>query len=93
MLAIVPALKRFRELLWIKAAMRGIVGAVIGVLAVSIGRLLPHAAPDAFTLVMFAITVAGILLWRLAPVTLMLAGSVAGIAARLKPLQRLKELT
>jgi chromate transporter len=92
MLTIVPALKRFRELLWIKAAMRGIVGAVIGVLAVSIARLLPHAAPDAFTLVVFALTVAGILVWRLAPVTLMLTGSIIGIVARLKLLQRLKEL-
>ena len=92
MLSIVPALRRFRELLWIKAAMRGIVGAVIGVLAVSIARLLPHATPDAFTFVVFALTVAVILLWRLAPVTLMLTGSVIGIVARLKPLQRLKEL-
>jgi chromate transporter len=92
MLTIVPALKRFRQLLWIKAAMSGIVGAVIGVLAVSIARLLPHGVPDAFTFVIFALTVAGILLWRLAPVTLMLTGSVIGIVARLKPLQRLKEL-
>jgi chromate transporter len=92
MLSIVPALKRLRELLWIKAAMRGIVGAVIGALVVSIARLLPHATPDAFTFVLFVLTIAGILLWRLAPVTLMLAGSVIGIAARLKPLQRLKDL-
>ena len=92
MLSIVPALKRFRELLWIKAAMRGIVGAVIGVLAVSIGRLLPHAMPDGFTAAIFALSVAAILLWRLAPVTLMLAGSALGIVVRLSPLQRLKEL-
>jgi chromate transporter len=86
MLSIVPALKRFRELLWLKAAMKGITSAVIGVLVVSLARLLPHAAPDAFTLALLALTIAVILLWRLSPLPLMVGGSVAGVLVRLRPL-------
>jgi chromate transporter len=83
MLSIVPMLKRFRELVWLKAAMRGVTSAVIGVLAVALARLLPHAAPDAFTLTLFGVTLVAMMLWRLSPLPLMLGGAVAGVFARL----------
>jgi chromate transporter len=86
MLSIVPMLERFRQLVWLKAAMKGITSAVIGVLAVSLARLLPHAAPDAFTLGLFGVTIVVMMLWRLSPLPLMLGGSVAGLVARLRPL-------
>ena len=86
MLSIVPMLKRLRELFWLKAAMKGITSAVIGVLAVSLARLLPHAAPDAFTVVMFGLTIAAMMLWHLSPLPLMLGGSIAGVIARVRPL-------
>ena len=93
MLSIVPVVRRLRDLLWLKAAMKGITGAVIGVLAVSLGRLLPHAAPDAFTWILFGLTIAAMMLWRVGPLPLMLGGAIGGVLVRLKPLQRLRELT
>jgi chromate transporter len=83
MLSIVPMLERFRKLVWIKAAMKGVTSAVIGVLVISLARLLPHAAPDAFTLALLGLTVAAMVLWRLSPLPLMLGGSVAGLVVGL----------
>ncbi len=91
-LSVMPVLNRFRELTWIKAAMRAIGAAVIGVISVSLMHLAPHAAPDAFTLVLVALTVAGMLTWRWLPLPLILAGAVIGAVARLKLVQHLKEV-
>jgi chromate transporter len=92
MLSVLPALARFRQVLWTKAAMKGIGAAVIGVISVSLIHMAPHAVPDAFTLFLMALTVAGMLIWSLGPLPLMLAGGAIGIVSRLRPLQRLKEL-
>jgi chromate transport protein ChrA len=88
----VPVLNRFRELAWIKSAMRAISAAVIGVLTVSLAHLAPHAAPDAFTMVLMGLTIAAMLAWSLAPLKMIVAGSLVGIVTRLKPIQRLKDL-
>ena len=93
MLSVLPVLARFRDLQWIKAAMRGISAGVIGALAVSLWQMAPHAAPDAFTLFLMILTVAAMLWWRSGPLPLMLGGSYIGATSRLNPLQRLKELT
>src|SRR5262249_5683973 len=85
-------LNRFRRLAWIKAAMKAISAAVIGVLAVSIAHLAPHAAPDAFTMLLMALTVGAMLAWSLAPLKMIVAGSLIGVLSRLKPLRRLKDL-
>jgi chromate transporter len=63
--------------------MKGITSAVIGVLVISLARLLPHAAPDAFTLAILGLTVAAMVLWRVSPLPLMAGGSLAGLVARL----------
>jgi len=91
-LSVMPVLNRFRELIWIKAAMRAIGAAVIGVISVSLMRLAPHAAPDAFSLVLVALTVAGMLTWKWLPLPLILAGAAIGAVARLKLIQRLREV-
>ena len=44
------------------------------------------------TLLLLMVAVAAMTLWRLAPLPLILGGVMAGVAARVKPLQRLKEL-
>jgi len=93
MLSVLPVLARFRNLQWIKAAMRGISAGVIGALAVSLWQMAPHAAPDAFTLFLMLLTVTAMLWWRSGPLPLMLGGSYIGATSRLNPLQRLKELT
>ena len=92
MLSVLPVLARFRQLPWLKAAMRGIGAAVIGVLAVSLAQMAPHAAPDAFAAFLAALTVAAMLRWRVGVLPLMLGGSYVGATSRLNPLQRLKEL-
>ena len=79
MLSILPALDRVRKLAWTKAALRGIAPAVIGVLAVSLFQLAPHALPDPMAIAIMVATVAAILVWRVATVRLMIAGSVLGV--------------
>jgi chromate transporter len=91
-LSVLPVLNRFRQIEWIKAAMKAISAAVIGVLAVSIGHLAPHAAPDAFTMLLMGLTIATMLAWNVAPLKMIVAGSLVGVLIRLKPIQRLKDL-
>ncbi len=92
MLSVLPVLARFKDLLWIKAAMRGISAAVIGALAVALARMAPHAAPDGFTALLVILTVAAMLWWRAGPLPLMVAGGFIGATSRLNPLRRLKDL-
>ena len=92
MLGIVPVMGRVRGLAWIKAAMRAIGAAVIGVIAVALAQMAPHAAPDAFTAFLALCTVAAMLAWRAGPLPLMLGGGVIGVLSRARPLQRLREL-
>jgi len=80
MLAILPMVDRVRKLVWMRAALRGIAPAVIGVLAVSLVRLAPHALPDAFAIATLAATVAVLMVWRIATIKVVLLGAVLGIA-------------
>jgi len=79
MLAVLPVLDRVRALTWVRAVMNGMGPAVIGVLAVALVRLAPHAVPDATTAAMLAPTVAALALSRVGPFRLMLAGGLAGV--------------
>lgn len=91
MVAILPAFDRVRKLLWTRAAMRGIGPAVIGVLAVSLLRLAPHALPGPFAVAVLVATVIALLFWRVGTVKLMVAGSVVGVLrGRFSPLQAVK---
>jgi hypothetical protein len=40
---------------------------------------------------LLVLTIAGMLIWRLAPLPLMLGGGLIGVIGRMNPLQRLKE--
>lgn len=79
MLAILPVLDRVRRLAWTRAVLRGMGPAVIGILAVSLFRLAPHALPDLFAVAVLAATVAALALWRIGTVKLVLAGAVLGV--------------
>jgi chromate transporter len=93
MLVLLPVFDRLRTLGWAWAAMRGISPAVIGVLAVSLLRLAPHAVPDPFAIVMLAVTVVALVYWRVASLKLMLAGSVLGVLrSRLETLPAVRSL-
>jgi chromate transporter len=79
MLSILPAFERARKLLWTRAAMKGIGPAVIGVLAVSLLRMTPHALPDPVAIGIFLGTVAAMLAWRVGPIKLVVLGALLGV--------------
>lgn len=83
MLAILPWMARIKEWRWMKAALKGIGPAVIGLLLVALSQMLPAAVTDAFTGVLMVAAVAGLMIWRTGPLPPMFAGAAAGWAARL----------
>jgi len=79
MLAILPVLDRVRKVAWMRAAMKGMGPAVIGILAVSLVKLAPHALPDPFAIVILIATLAALLYSKIGTVKLILAGGVLGV--------------
>jgi chromate transporter len=79
MLVLLPLFDRIRSLTWARAVMQGIVPGVIGVMAVALVRMTPHAAPDPPAIAALVVTLATLILWRVAPLKAMLGGSVFGI--------------
>jgi len=82
MLAILPLLQKMKDLQWLKAFMRGAGPAVIGALAVSVTQMAPPAAPDVFTWVVLALTIALILLRNAGPLPLIVGGGAIGLLIR-----------
>lgn len=79
MLTLLPLFDRVRKLVWTKAALKGIGPAVIGVLAISLFKMAPHALPDPFAIAILVATVLALLVWRIGAVKLMISGSVLGV--------------
>jgi chromate transporter len=77
-LSILPLLRRMKDLLWLKAFMRGVAPAVIGALGVSVVQMAPHAAPDVFTWGLLGGSIAIALFSKLGPLPLMAGGAVLG---------------
>lgn len=92
MLSIIPVLRRVKQTAWLKAFMRGVGPAVIGATSVSLGQMIPHAAPDVFTLALLMSTVVLMVSWRLGPLPLMIGGGLIGAARRAKAWERLREI-
>src|SRR5437660_3972398 len=86
MLAILPVLNRVRQLAWIKAMMRGMAPAVIGVLTVSLVRLSPAAVPDPVALLILVGTVAATLFLRTGAFKLIIGGAALGVLRSRLPL-------
>jgi len=82
MLIVLPLLRRAGDLAWLKAFMRGVAPAVIGALVVALVQMAPHAAPDWFTWVVFAGTVALLLRTKTGVLTLLVGGGMLGLIAR-----------
>jgi chromate transporter len=78
-LSVLPMFERVRTLVWAKAAMKGVGPAVIGVLAVSLVQMAPHALPDPFAVAMLMGTLIVLLSWRISAIKLMMAGAVLGV--------------
>ena len=79
MLSILPVYERVRKLQWIKAALKGIGPAVIGTLTVALAQMAPHAVPDSFAAILFALTLMALLWWRIGALKVMLGGALLGI--------------
>jgi chromate transporter len=79
MLALLPVFDRIRNLTWAKAVIQGIVPGVIGVMAVALVRMTPHAAPDLPAIAVLVVTAIVLVVWRVAPLTAMAGGAVFGI--------------
>lgn len=83
MLGVLPLFQAGRQLSWMKSALRGIGPAVIGVTAVALLDLAPHAIVDIPTAVIAAAAVLGLLfVKKLGPLTLMLCGGGIGALIR-----------
>jgi chromate transporter len=79
MLVILPVLDRVRKLASMRAVMKGMGPAVIGVLAVSLIRLAPAALPDPITIVILAATLVAQMVFRIGVFKLMIAGAILGV--------------
>lgn len=88
MLVILPVLDRVRRLAWMRAVMKGMGPAVIGVLAVSLIRLAPAALPDPFAIVILAATVIALTVLRIGAFKLMIVGAALGVLRSYLPFIR-----
>ncbi len=79
MLAILPILDGVRKLGWVRAMMKGMAPAVIGILAVSLVRLAPAALPDPFAVAILLATVGAQIALGIGAFTLMGGGAVLGL--------------
>ena len=82
MFALLPVFERVRAVTWARAALQGMVSGVIGVLAITLARLAPHAVVDWFSAALFVGAATALLLWRAAPLQLVAGGAVLGIMRR-----------
>ena len=89
MLAILPTLDRVRQMTWVKAVMKGMAPAVIGVLAVSLIRLAPAAIPDPLTLAVLIGTIVAAMVLRVDAFKLMFGGALVGVLRSQLPLSAL----
>jgi chromate transporter len=81
-LAVLPAFDRVKRVTWMRAALRGIGPAVIGMIAVALLQMTPHAVPDVGTGLMAVVTVVLMIVWRLGALPLMAGGGAVGVALR-----------
>ncbi len=79
MLGVLPVLDRVRHVTWIRAVMKGMAPAVIGVLVVSLFRLAPAGLPDRFAVVILGLTLLGAIVFQLGAFKLMVGGSAIGV--------------
>jgi chromate transporter len=78
-LAILPVLDRFRKLGWMRAVMKGMAPAVIGLLAVSLVRLAPHAVPDPVSIGILAAALVIMMATKVSPFYLVIGGAILGV--------------
>ena len=81
-LSTIPVLDRVKRIAGTRAALRGIGPAVIGMIAVTLVRMVPSAVLDVPTALLSVLTVLAIVVWRLSPLPLIATGGVLGAVLR-----------
>jgi chromate transporter len=76
----IPILQRTRKHTWVQAALRGVNPAVIGVIAVTLLKMVPVAMPDLPRAALAVVTMSVMLRWAISPPLLIFAGAVLGLA-------------
>jgi chromate transporter len=88
MLGILPVLEHIERVAWVNAA-KGMSPAIIGMLAVTLIRMLPTAVPGLLPGMLALATVVVMLGWRVGPFPLMAMGGILGLVWGLdKPRRR-----
>jgi len=85
MLGILPVLDRVRKLAWVRAVMKGMAPAVIGVLAVSLFRLAPAALPDPLAVAILSATLLALAVFQIGAFKLMFVGAMVGVVRSCLP--------
>ena len=78
-LPLLPVLDRIEHLGWVKAALRGIIPAVIGCLVVTLATLLPHAAPEPLAWILLLAAGVAVIRWRVPPLPLIAGAGLLGM--------------
>jgi chromate transporter len=79
-LAVLPFFERLRKIGWMSAALKGLSPAVIGMTAVALVQMLPHAVPGVLTALVLVGTVAAMVARGAGPLPVMAAGALIGVA-------------
>jgi chromate transporter len=79
MLAVLPLLERIERVAWLNAARQGMNSAIIGMIAVTLLRMLPAAIPGLIPGVLVLATVVAMIGRRVGPLPLMVVGATVGL--------------
>src|SRR6266849_5304434 len=83
MLSLLPMLEHLERVAWLNAARQGMSPAIIGMIAVTLLKLLPAAVSGLYPAVLALATVGAMVGWRVGPVPLMVVGAALGAMGRL----------
>ncbi len=78
MLSLLPFLEHIKRIEWMKAALKGISPAVIGVSAMVLLQMLPAGIKDGMTVILALAALVALWLWRIGPLGPLLVGGIAG---------------
>src|SRR5712691_1997245 len=78
MLSLLPMLEHLERVAWLNAARQGMSPAIIGMIAVTLLKVLPTAVSGLFPGVLALATVGAMVRWRVGPVPLMAVGAAIG---------------
>ena len=79
MLSLLPVFGRVKKVAWMKAALKGVSPAVIGMIAAALLQMLPHAVLDIPTGLLAVVAVALLSRKRFGPLPLMAGGGIVGL--------------